>query len=88
MPKTRRPPYGVLPDAARKNGYVSDLVDAVTTVAKEHGAKVGFHKKNGDYYIAVLVPTAQELDDMERRLPITEGEARRPVLFGVVVPDA
>ena len=60
MSLKRRAPYvgtSSLPD----NGYVRDLAWAVEAAAQAHGAAVRVIKKNGDRYLAVLVPNETEL---------------------------
>jgi hypothetical protein len=58
---------GHLPIEIRDNGYVADLVGAVKAVADEHKAQPSMIQKNGDWYIAVLIPNAAELKDIDRR---------------------
>jgi hypothetical protein len=60
----RRAPYsgiGRLPKDIANNGYVVDLVAAITNAADSLGQSIHYFQKNGDWYIAVLIPNVAEL---------------------------
>lgn len=68
--KQRRGPCSKLPAAIAQHGFVSDLVAAVGAAAAEHGRTMSVHKKNGDYYLAVLVPDSDELAVIDAMLDL------------------
>jgi hypothetical protein len=63
--KSRRAPYRRLPDNIAANGFVADLVSAVTAAAESMGQPVRFFRKNADWFVGVAIPNRAELDKIE-----------------------
>ena len=72
-PIKRRGPHSRLPEELAQHGYVRDLVAEISIAAASMGAKIHFHTKNADWYIAVLIPRQAELDAIDAA---TEDESR------------
>jgi hypothetical protein len=62
----QRAPFskGRIPEPQASNGFVRDLVTEVEAAAKRLGLIVTYHVKNYEHYIAVRIPTMEELDAM------------------------
>ena len=80
-PKTRQDPYSSLPSYRRK-WYVADLVHAVDGRSEVTRAARILSPKNADWYIAVVIPNADELAAIDkqtmRRLSGPAGAPRQP----------
>jgi hypothetical protein len=72
-----RKPHGGLPVALAANGYVTDLEFELTKVAEGFGLSVYAFKKNRRYWLAVPLPTEEELPslDLEPEEPAHSEEA-------------
>ena len=64
----RRGPYGgvnLLPENIRTNGYVADLITEVQNAAAVMNRPVHVFQKNGEWFLAVMIPTNEELTTFE-----------------------
>lgn len=71
-PRRRRLPWATVPAEMLAHGFTADLIAAVTAAAKDHGQPITYHRKNGEVYIAVLLPDADERARIDAQTPCAD----------------